>query len=283
MTKKTLPETTGKPVRRPQLAGQTKKRKQASVSERHGQIVELIREHGFATIQTLAERFGVTPQTIRRDINALREEGILNRFHGGAGLAVSTENVDYDNRKVLCLAEKQRIAKMVASMIPTRSSLFINIGTTTEEVARALRNHDRLKVITNNLNVAQILCKNKGIDVIVAGGQVRPHDCGIVGESATDFIKQFKVDFGIIGISGIDLDGTLLDFDYREVRTARAIIDNSRNVFMVADHTKFGRNAMVRLGNISEIDVLFTDSPPPPPLREILDSVETELVVAQGD
>ena len=79
---------------------------------------------------------------------------------------------------------------------------------------------------------------------------------------------------------GIDLDGTLLDFDYREVRAARAIIDNSRQVFLAADHTKFGRNAMVRLGNISEIDSLFTDQPPPPSLVEVVNSVDTRLVVA---
>jgi DeoR family glycerol-3-phosphate regulon repressor len=88
------------------------------------------------------------------------------------------------------------------------------------------------------------------------------------------------VDFGIIGISGIDLDGTLLDFDYREVRAARAIIDNSRKVFLAADHSKFGRNAMVRLGNIAEIDTLFTDQAPPAALVEVLTKAEVKLSVA---
>nr|MDJ0888769.1 hypothetical protein [Desulfobacterales bacterium] len=92
--------------------------------------------------------------------------------------------------------------------------------------------------------------------------------------------QQFRVDFGIIGISGIDLDGTLLDFDYREVRAARAIIDNSRKVFLAADHTKFGRNAMVRLGSISEIDALFTDRMPAEPVTEALGASEVELHVA---
>lgn len=232
------------------------------------------------SIGTLAAGFKVTPQTIRRDINILSELGLLQRHHGGAGPVLSTENVDYLDRKILCLPEKQRIAKLVAERIPPRSSLFINIGTTTEEVAKALSGHERLKVITNNLNVAKILSGNEGIEVIVAGGLVRHKDCGIVGESAIDFIRQFKVDYGIIGISGIDSDGTLLDFDYREVRAARSIMDNSRKVFLVTDHTKFGRNAMVRLGSISEIDSLFTNKKPSKELYEIISRSEVDLHVS---
>jgi DeoR family glycerol-3-phosphate regulon repressor len=256
------------------------KTKHEAVRKRHQEILDMIGESGFASIQALADHFKVTPQTIRRDLNIMSENGIVLRFHGGAGLTVSTENVDYADRQVLCLAEKRRIAKLTADHIPARASLFINIGTTTEEVAKNLLNHERLRVITNNLNVAKILADHENVEVIVAGGLVRQRDCGIVGEAASDFIRQFKVDYGIIGISGIDLDGTLLDFDYREVRAARAIIENSRKVFLVADHTKMGRNAMVRLGSIEEIDALFTDRMPPGELVEVLNRAEVGLHVA---
>lgn len=257
--------------------------KHASVRNRHEEMVTLIQESGFATIQALAEHFDVTPQTVRRDINALSHKGLVERYHGGAGPAVSTENVDYSNRKVLCRTEKRHIGEMVARHIPHRSSLFINIGTTTEEVARALIRHQGLKVITNNLNVASTLCGNEDAEIIVAGGLIRHRDRGIVGEAAVDFIGQFKVDYGIIGISGIDADGTLLDFDYREVRAARAIIDNSRKVFLVTDHTKFGRNAMVRLGSIEEIDALFTDMMPPQPIVERMEQADVHFFVADTD
>lgn len=245
--------------------------------DRQEKIAEIVRSKGFVTIESLSETFDVTPQTIRRDINTLSEKGVLRRYHGGAGMATSTENVAYTKRKVLCLKEKQKIARMVADNIPDQASLFINIGTTTEEIARALTDHKRLKVITNNLNVASILSGNENFEVIVAGGLVRYRDGGIIGPMTIDFIQQFRVDFGIIGISGIDLDGTLLDFDYREVHAARAIIDNSRKVFLAADHTKFGRNAMVRLGSVTEIDALFTDRTPPPGLIEVLNSAEIQL------
>jgi DeoR family glycerol-3-phosphate regulon repressor len=250
------------------------------VIQRHAQIRQLVQAKGFVTIDFLAREFNVTPQTIRRDINTLSDAGQIRRFHGGAGMASSAENVAYNERKILCYKEKQKIAKAVANQIPDRASLFINIGTTTEAIAQELRSHNRLRVITNNLNVASILSPNEKFEVIVAGGLVRPRDCGIIGEATIDFIQQFRVDVGIIGISGIDLDGTLLDFDYREVRAARAIIDNSRRVFLAADHTKFGRNAMVRLGNISEIDALFTDRQPPPALVEVLNTADVELFVA---
>lgn len=257
--------------------------KHAAVRKRHEQILKLVREQGFMSIGTLAERFAVTPQTVRRDINILCDHGLLQRHHGGAGPVLSTENVDYTDRKILCLHEKQEIAKLVVQQIPPRSSLFINMGTTTEEVAKELCKLDHLKVITNNLNVAKILSSNSQIEIIVAGGLIRHKDCGIVGESTIDFLRQFKVDFGIIGISGIDLDGTLLDFDYREVSAARSIIDNSRKVFLVTDHTKFGRNAMVRLGTFEEIDALFTDKMPPEELVDVLHRYEVDLHVPDGE
>ena len=250
------------------------------VRDRREKIKQRVNAKGFVTIEHLAGEFGVTPQTIRRDINLLSREGSIHRYHGGAGVPPSTENVAYTQRKVLCLAEKQQIARMVAAQIPDHASLFINIGTTTEEIARCLCDHDRLRVITNSLNVAAILAGNDNFEVIVAGGLVRPRDGGIVGPLTIDFIQQFRVDFGIIGISGIDLDGTLLDFDYREVRAARAIIDNSRKVFLAADHSKFGRNAMVRLGSIGEIDALFTDRMPADSVNEALSASEVELHVA---
>jgi DeoR family glycerol-3-phosphate regulon repressor len=256
--------------------------KAGQVHDRHEQIRKLIQTKGYVTIEYLAQAFNLTPQTIRRDINTLSGRGLLNRYHGGAGISSSTENVAYFERKILCHKEKKLIAAMLAQKIPNNSSLFINIGTTTEEIAKALRDHQRLKVITNNLNVASILSGNDDFEVIVAGGLVRPRDCGIIGLLTIDFIQQFRVDYGIIGISGIDLDGTLLDFDYREVRASRAIIDNSRKVFLAADHTKFGRNAMVRLGSIGEIDGLFTDKPPPPAMSEVFKTAEVQVFVASN-
>ncbi len=250
--------------------------------DRRQQILQMVREQGFVSIDVMANHFLVTPQTIRRDVKKLSDGGLLRRHHGGAGLPSSVENFGYLDRQVLCKDEKARIARVIARQIPKSSSIFINIGTTTEEVARALLDRKGLRVITNNLNVATILSGNADMEVIIAGGVVRSVDRGITGEATIDFIQQFKVDYGIIGVSGIDMDGTLLDFDYREVRVARAIIENSRKVFMAADHTKFGRNAMVRLGTVADIDGLFTDRPPPSPITGLLEENGVDLYVADS-
>ena len=249
--------------------------------ERRAEILDLVRRQGFASIEALAQHFTVTPQTIRRDINELCRSADLQRYHGGAGLPSSVENLAYTARQVLCPEEKRRIARALAGHIPDNASLFINIGTTTEAVAQALMDHAGLRVITNNLNVANIMSRNPDFEVIIAGGMVRSRDQGIVGEATIDLINQFKVDFAIIGISGIDEDGTLLDFDYREVRVAQAIIDNARQVYLGADHTKFGRTAMVRLGDIAQIDALFTDKAPPARLKRRLKEAGVALHVAQ--
>jgi DeoR family glycerol-3-phosphate regulon repressor len=251
---------------------------QAGLNPRHLEIIELTKRHGFLSTEELSSLLKVTVQTIRRDINTLCEKRLLRRYHGGAGLLSSTENVSYSTRQVLNHEAKIRIAKMAAEFIPDNASLFINIGTTTEEVAKALRDHRKLRVITNNLNVAGLLCGNAEFEVIVAGGVVRG-DRGVIGESTIDFVRQFKVDYGIIGISGIDEDGTLLDFDYREVRVAQTIIENARRVLLVADHTKFDCNPMVRLGSLSEIDAFFTDRSPPNRIQEILDKGDVALYV----
>lgn len=247
---------------------------------RHINIIELLKIKGFITIEDLVVHFRVTPQTIRRDLNQLAEQKLILRHHGGAELGSSTENTAYNTRKILQLSEKQRIAEALVQHIPDHSSLFINIGTTTETIAKALLKHEGLQVVTNNIHVASILQVKEDFNVIIAGGIVRSRDGGIIGEATRDTINQFKMDFGIIGISGIDDDGTLLDFDYQEVRLAQAIIHNSRKVFLAADHSKFGRNAMVRLGNITQIHSLFTDQAPPKSIQTLLSQSDMELVIA---
>ena len=232
-------------------------------------------------LEALAERFGVTLQTVRRDVKLLSEAGLLARYHGGVRVPSSTtENIAHRQREALHAEGKQRIARAVAARIPNGSSLLINLGTTTEAIARELLQHQGLRVITNNLNVATILADNRDCEVIVTGGVVRHRDRGIVGAAAVDLIRQFKVDIGLIGISGLEADGTLRDYDYREVQVARAIIERSREVWLAADHSKFNRPAMVELARLDQIDLLFTDAPPPEPYPALLAEAGVQVEVA---
>jgi DeoR family transcriptional regulator, glycerol-3-phosphate regulon repressor len=239
------------------------------LSPRQQQILVLARASGNVGVDELSSHFDVTPQTIRKDLNELCDARHLTRTHGGAMLSSGVENVAYESRRQIAAPEKQLIGRRAASLIPNNCSLFINIGTTTEEVARALVHHEGLLVITNNIHVATILSPVPKIEVIVVGGMVRKADGGIVGESAVDTIKQFKVDHAVMGVSAIDEEGALLDFDYREVRAAQAIIGNSRHVFLVADSLKFMRSAPVRIGHMADIDVFVTDRAPPESVVEL--------------
>ena len=193
----------------------------------------------------------------------------------------TTENIAYRQRQQLNDGAKASIARAVAKAVPNGCSLSINIGTTTEAIARELLGHKGLRVITNNLNVAAILSGNPDCELIVAGGLVRARDRGIVGEVTVDFIAQFKVDIALIGISGIEADGSLRDYDYREVKVSRAIIEHSRQVWLAADHSKFNRPAMVEVGRLDQVDMLFTDLAPPPPFPKLLADAGAQLVTCE--
>ena len=246
------------------------------------QLIEEVQQAGSLSVEALAERFGVTLQTVRRDVRQLSEAGLLFRFHGGVRAPGSaTENIAYRQRQRLNDAAKRRIAKAVAAAVPNGCSLIINIGTTTEAIARELMRHRGLRVITNNLNVAAILSDHPDCELIVAGGVLRSRDRALMGEATVDFIRQFKVDIALIGISGIEADGTLRDFDYREVKVARAILDHSREVWLAADHSKFNRPAMVELARLANLDRLYTDAQPLEPYPHLLTEAGVQCVVAK--
>ena len=249
-------------------------------SPRQHDIVRLARETGRVDVETLAGRFNVTPQTIRKDLNDLCERGLLQRYHGGAVIASGVANFGYEARREIATEQKRRIGQKAASLIPDNCSILINIGTTTEQVATALRSHKGLLVITNNINVVNILTGTPEIELIVAGGVVRHADGGVVGEAAVDFIRQFKVDYAVIGTSGIDEDGTLLDYDYREVKVAKAIMSCARKTMLVADSLKYDRAAPVRIGHLSDLDVFVTDLRPPDRLMAICGDSGVQVEIA---
>jgi len=244
-------------------------------------LLQEVQRRSAATVEELAAFLGVTLQTVRRDVQRLSEAGVLTRFHGGVRVPNSTtENLAHQQREALNADGKTRIAQAVAAQVPHNCSLILNIGTTTEAIARALMQHRGLRIITNNLNVAATLSSNPDCEVIVAGGVVRGRDRGIIGEAAVDFIRQFRVDIALIGISGIESDGSLRDYDFREVKVAQTIMDQAREVWMAADHSKFGRPAMVEVGPLSRIDRLFTDAPPPDPFPRLLQEAHVRCTVA---
>ncbi|WP_245944132.1 DeoR/GlpR family DNA-binding transcription regulator [Acuticoccus kandeliae] len=240
-------------------------------------IANLAKLEGRVSVDGLAAHFNVTPQTIRKDLNDLAARRLVMRVHGGAVSPSGTANVEYEKRRMMASVEKSAIGTVAASLIPDDASLFINIGTTTEAVSEALLGHASLMVITNNINVANRMRLYPQFEVVIAGGVVRGSDGGVVGEAAGDFIRQFKVDYAVIGVSAIDRDGSLLDFDFREVKVAQAIIANARHVILVSDATKFDRAAPVRVGHLSQVHTFVTDHCSEP-LRAVCREHEVRLL-----
>lgn len=250
---------------------------------RKGDILSLLRSEGKATVDQLASHFGVTVQTVRRDLTELEQEGRISRVHGGATLRGGVTNIEYEDRRQLNADAKDRIGKLVAQHVPDNTSLFMNIGTTTEAVARALLDHNDITVVTNNMNVANILGGNPRCEIIVSGGTLRRTDGGLVGDLATQMIEQFKVDIAIIGASALDEDGDLLDFDLREVRVSKSIIRQARRVFLVTDGSKFERSAPVRIASLADLDAVFTDQPLPNDLSNQCAQWGTEVHIPGSD
>ncbi len=252
------------------------------LSQRQASIMARARVAGRVAVDELATTFGVTTQTIRRDLNDLSRAGLLARVHGGAALANTVSNVDYTVRRAIAHDGKRAIGERVAAMLPEGCSLILNIGTTTENVARAIGSKRDLVVVTNNIHIAYILAAAPLKELFLAGGVVRQSDGAIIGDEAVAFIRQFKVDYAVIGASALDADGAIMDFDMREVAVARAIVQSARRVLLAVDHSKFERTAPVRICALAEIDVFVTDRPPPRAFAEACAAANVAIEIAGG-
>jgi DeoR family glycerol-3-phosphate regulon repressor len=239
----------------------------------------MAKQNGRVAVDDLAAKFGVTVQTIRRDLSELSDLGKLDRVHGGAVLRSGVSNIGYEDRRSLNEDAKTQIAQLCAADIPAGVSVFMNIGTSTEAVARQLLSHKNLMVVTNNMNVANILVENPECEIVVAGGILRRSDGGLIGNLTVSTIRQFKFDYAIVGCSALDADGDLMDFDFQEVLVSQTIIEQARRTFLVADHSKFQRSAPARIASLTDIDSFYTDCPLPDDLTRKLADWDTSLRV----
>ena len=257
------------------------------LNKRQRDILCLAEDEGYVSVESLAETFSVTQQTIRSDINNFCDQELLTRAHGGAFYS-KAHNFAYKSRKSLASDEKKEIADAVAAIIPDNSSIVLgNIystksGTTTELVAESLYLHQGLKVITNDINIVNIFVQFNNAEIWLAGGKVRNLDSAVIGINTADFIKQFKVDYAVVGVSAIDNDGALMDFDYEEVQISKAIFNHCRKLILVADNFKFDSTAPMLIGNISEVDILVTNTQPPIEIIDLCNSNNIEIVVASN-
>lgn len=249
---------------------------------RQNEILELVRAQERVQVDDLSGIFGVTSQTIRADLRELSDRGLVSRTHGGAARVDQVSNREYAERRKLRAREKEAMGRLTAALIPDDCSVMLNIGTTTEQVARALVNHRGLTVISNNINIINILSGTRSKELILVGGAVRQSDGAIVGEDAVEFLSRYKVDYAVIGASAMDADGAIMDYDAREVSVARAILRNSRTRILACDGSKFERVAPIRICRVGELDFMVTDTAVPAAFSAAARAGATEILTLDG-
>lgn len=251
------------------------------ITQRQQEILGIVSAQGYATVESLARRFEVSAQSIRRDIIRLDEARLLQRFHGGAGvLEATTVRLGHAQKQRASADAKERIGRAAAGLVPDGGSVFLDVGTTVEAVARALRGRAGLRVFTCSMPAATILSGDPSVEVFVTGGLVRGADGSLVGDHAVQAAGRFRVDVAFIGLSGFDDDGAPMDFDMRKVAVKQAILAAARRPVALADSSKFVRTAILRIAPPGAFSDLVTDAAPPQPLMDCLAAAGVAVVTA---
>lgn len=226
--------------------------------QRREEILRRVQRERYVSVSELASTYAVDASTIRRDLDKMAALGMIARSHGGAMLPAEPAETPYDLKIEQNVAEKRTIARTIAQMVPHGSSLLMDSGSTTLEVARALRHHREMTVITNDLRVAAEIANQGDVHLIVLGGEVLPTVYTLMSERAVDMIGEFHVDYAIMGTDAIDPRG-LMNTNSNEVSMKRAMMAAAQHVIVVADSSKFDRAALVRVADLDQVDLIVTD------------------------
>lgn len=229
--------------------------------ERQQAILGLARADGRVDVNGLADRFEVTPETIRRDLTSLERRGLLSRVHGGAiPVERLTMELAVDQRFNLNAAQKDRIAKAALDQLPEGGSIIIDAGTTTVRFADLLPADRSFTVVTHGLPIAGLLAERPNITLHLIGGQVRPGTLAAVGSWAEREYGGVFADVAFAGTNGLSATRGLTTPDIAEAAVKRALMRSARRTVVLADHSKFGRDDFAHVADLSEVDTIITDS-----------------------
>ena len=230
--------------------------------DRRGQIISMLKKDGSVKVSVLTKLFGVSIETIRRDLEGLEEEGVLTRVYGGAVLngRRSVEPL-FRDRQVQNALEKEKIGRAAAALVEDGDVVGIDIGTTTTELARALLVRDvRFIAVTNSIPIAALLSESPKIEVILIGGRVRGHELSVGGHALTEAnMRLFQTDKLFLGVGGITEKFGITDYREEETAFRRIGVERTKEVIALADHSKFGVTAMYHVCDPEKIDVVVTD------------------------
>jgi DeoR family transcriptional regulator, fructose operon transcriptional repressor len=229
--------------------------------QRQQRIVEWARSEGRVDVAALAGEFGVTTETVRRDLTVLERHGVLRRVHGGA---IPVERLGFEPglgaRDAVMTEEKERIAKAALAELPDGGSVLVDAGTTTARFAELLPADRDLTVVTNALPIALTLSVRPGLTLLLVGGRVRGRTLAAVDDWALRVLRELYVDVAFVGTNGISVERGLTTPDPAEAAVKRTMIESARRVVVLADHSKVGADHFAGFGSAKDVDVLVTDS-----------------------
>ncbi|WP_428645619.1 DeoR/GlpR family DNA-binding transcription regulator [Roseibium sp.] len=234
----------------------------AQLNQRQNEILTRAETSGFVTIEGLAEEFGVSAQTIRRDIIHLSEAGLLQRFHGGAGVgggtigSSETVRLDHEHKLGIAVDDKLRVAEAAVALLPNGASVFFDVGTTSEMTASALNRRPGFRIFTNSMRVALAFDPAQH-DVNVLGRKVEGRDGSLVGEEIMLSLAALRVDYALIGCSAVDHEGRVMDFDLSKIAVKKAAMNAATQKFLIATPSKFGRTALSVFAELSDFDAVI--------------------------
>ena len=231
--------------------------------KRQADILQAVRETGSASITELAARLDVSTETIRRNIKLLIEQGSVLRFHGGVMSPEQMEDPPFQRRMQLNRTGKRQVAALVLDMVRDGDSLILDNGTTTTYVAEALAARSNLVVVTNSAQIACRLASRNNNRVFMTGGELGGDDAAAFGRGSIEFLKQFEVRCALISVAGINARGELVDFHLFEAEFSRAAMAQAEETWVIADQSKFGREAPVKVCELGMVHKIVTDAPPP--------------------
>ncbi|MEX2648385.1 MAG: DeoR/GlpR family DNA-binding transcription regulator [Alphaproteobacteria bacterium] len=252
-------------------------------SVRQSAILEAVTRFGTCSVSKLAADLDVSDETIRRDIKSLAEGGRVVKVHGGVSLPDLLRESALEQRLRENADAKKAIARLAAREVGNGSSVMLDTGSTTAFVAYALREQRDLTVVTNSIDIARALATRNGNRVYMAGGELRADDGAALGPSAAAFIEQFRVRTAILSIGAIDEHDGLMNYDLAEAAFSRVVAGRADRTIVVADHSKFGRRASVKVLPWDAINVLITDTPLREPFASQLAEANVEVLIADDE
>ena len=251
------------------------------LNERLQTILDILEKEGTVTVAGLVKLFNVSEMTIRRDFDVLESRGVLKRVHGGA---VSNRGRSYEppflSRSATSLAEKQRIGKAAVELISNGDSISLDVGTTTLEIAKNLKDRQDLTIITPSLHIASELLNHQGVRLILTGGFLRPGELSLVGYLAERVFSEFHVDKLFLGAGGVDINAGITEYNLEDTLVKRAMVKSAKEIILVVDSGKFENVALGAIIPLTEIQTVITDTNLDPTIHQKLEEMGLQVILA---